>query len=105
VTLACKDAGRAQQCLDALERHGRPDAREHGCCSYDFGLELGSADRVRLIERWNRWEDLDTLLVEKVVPALPMNAELLAAPFGPATDTVRVELASAATSHQERSPR
>lgn len=92
VTLVCKDAERAQQCLAALGDHGRPDAAGFGCASYEFGLQLGTTDTVYLVERWRRWEDLDALLTEKVVPALPMYNELLAAPFDPATDTVRIEL-------------
>ena len=64
-----------------------------GCCSYEFGLKLGTSDTVLLVERWSSWSDLDALLTEKVVPALPMYNELLAAPFDPASDTVRIELA------------
>jgi hypothetical protein len=45
---------------------------------------------VRIVERWDRWEDLDPLLAERVVPALPHYDELLARPFDPATDTERI---------------
>lgn len=93
VTLACKDSEDARRCLEALEAYGRPDALAFGCASYEFGLEEGSSERIRLVERWRSWEDLDALLNEKVVPALPMYNRLLASPFDPARDTLRVRLA------------
>ena len=92
VTLDCRDAKRAEQCLEALEAYGRPDALEFGCHSYDFGVVQGSDDIVYLVERWARWEDLDALLAAKVVPALPLYNELLKRPFDPTRDTRRIEL-------------
>jgi quinol monooxygenase YgiN len=92
VTLKCRDADHARHCLAALANYGRPDAQSYRCVSYEFGLKNGTSDTVLLIERWRRWEDLDALLTEKVVPALPTYNQLLEAPFDPATDTVRIEL-------------
>jgi hypothetical protein len=94
VTLVCKDAAHAARCLQALSQYGRPDALSYGAASYEFGLKEGSSDTVLLVERWDRWGDLDRLLAEKVVPALPLYNELLARPFDPAVDTLRVHLAS-----------
>ena len=95
VTLDCKDEEHARNCITALAHYGKPDALSFGCVSYEFGLQVGSTDTVYLVERWNRWEDLDALLQEKVVPALPMYNELLKHPFNPATDTLRINLADA----------
>ena len=92
VTLECKDAEHAQRCLAALEQYGRPDAEAYRCVSYDFGLKEGSEDTVYLVERWQRWEDLDRLLAEKVVPALPTYNALLRREFDPGRDTLRVGL-------------
>jgi hypothetical protein len=92
VTLACKDGDHAARCLSALAAYGKPDAESFNCRSYEFGLKEGSADTVYLVERWNRWEDLDALLVAKVVPALPLYNQLLARPFDPACDTLRIRL-------------
>ncbi len=91
VTLECKDADHAERCLEALAEHGRPDATEFNCASYDFGLKQGTSDTVYIVERWNTWADLDHLLAAKVVPALPIYNALLKRPFDPATDTVRIE--------------
>jgi hypothetical protein len=90
VTLRCKDESRASQCIDALSNYGKPDALAFSCISYEFGLKAGTTDTVCIVERWNRWEDLDNLLQNKVVPALPMYNELLARPFDPAVDTIRI---------------
>jgi len=95
VTLECKDAEHARRCIGALAAYGRPDALAFGCLAYEFGLRLGSADTVLLVERWRRWEDLDALLREKVVPALPLYNQLLMRPFDPARDTLRIALAGA----------
>jgi quinol monooxygenase YgiN len=95
VTLACKDAEHADRCRAALAQYGRPDALAYGCQAYEFGLQEGSSDTVLLIERWNRWEDLDALLRDKVVPALPVYDALLKRPFDPETDTRRVTLGGA----------
>lgn len=95
VTLKCKDEEHATQCLAALANYGKPDALLFNCLSYEFGLKLGTTDTVYLVERWNQWEDLDALLQAKVVPAIPMYNQLLATPFNPATDTLRIELADA----------
>ena len=95
VTLACKEADSAAACISALANQGRPDALSFNCQSYEFGLKNGTADTVIVIERWKRWEDLDALLVGKVVPALPMYNQLLKRPFDPATDTVRITLSDA----------
>lgn len=95
VTLKCKDDAHAQRCLGALENHGKPDALAFDCVSYEFGLEQGSSDTVYIVERWNRWEDLDSLLTTKVAPALPTYNELLEYPFDPERDTVRIQLAAA----------
>jgi len=92
VTLTCRDAGHAAQCLEALAAHGRPDALAYGCLAYEFGLREGVADTVVIVEHWRRWEDLDRLLVEKVVPALPMYNQLLSRSFDPARDTLRIHL-------------
>ena len=92
VTLECKDAQHATRCLSALSQHGRPDALAYHCRSYEFGLKEGNPDTVCLVERWSRWEDLNALLQEKVVPALPLYNELLKRPFDPEKDTVRVAL-------------
>jgi hypothetical protein len=94
VTLECKDAEHAARCIAALGAYGRPDALAFNCSAYGFGLKVGSTDTVCLVERWNRWEDLDALLSEKVVPALPMYNQLLKRPFDPAADTLRVDLSS-----------
>jgi hypothetical protein len=95
VTLECKDNEHAQQCLAALENYGKPDALAFKCASYEFGLKEGTTDTVCLVERWNRWKDLDALLSEKVVPALPTYNQLLKRPFDPAKDTCRIKLTSA----------
>lgn len=95
VTLQCKDADNASRCLAALANYGRPDALGFNCRAYEFGLKDGTPDTVILVERWDRWEDLDALLVNKVVPALPLYNELLRRPFDPVQDTVRVALAPA----------
>jgi quinol monooxygenase YgiN len=92
VTLECRDADHARQCLSALAGAGRSDALEYGCRSYDFGLRSGTDDVVRIVERWERWEDLDALLADRVVPALAVYNQLLARPFDPAADTERVTL-------------
>jgi hypothetical protein len=92
VTLECKDAEHATRCLAALRDYGRPDALSFRCASYEFGVKEGTTSTVYLIERWSRWEDLDALLTEKVVPALPIYNALLARPFDPARDTLRVRL-------------
>ena len=92
VTLACRDAAHAQQCLSALADTGRSDALEYGCRSYEFGLRDGTNDVVRIVERWGRWEDLDALLSDRVVPALPVYNQLLARPFDPGIDTERITL-------------
>lgn len=93
VTLACKDDDNATRCLDALTAYGRPNALSFGCTAYEFGRQAGAPNIVRIVERWQRWDDLDALLREKVVPALPLYNEMLAAPFDPARDTARLELA------------
>ncbi|MGE0812288.1 MAG: hypothetical protein AB7O28_00270 [Vicinamibacterales bacterium] len=93
VTLECKDEAHAARCLAALAAHGRPDALAYRCVSYDFGVKVGAPDTVMLVERWQRWEDLDALLAEKVVPALPVYNALLKRPFDPARDTVRIGVA------------
>jgi hypothetical protein len=92
VTLNCKDAENAGKCLAALRNYGRPDAISYGCVSYDFGLKIGHDTVIQIVERWSDWADLDKLLDEKVVPALPMYNELLDAPFNPASHTMRVNL-------------
>lgn len=92
VTLSCKDAAHAQQCIQALTEYGRPDALAFNCESYEFGLQSGSDDTLFLIERWKNWEDLDRTIAEKVVPNLPMYNRFLKAPFDPARDTVRITL-------------
>lgn len=92
VTLACKDGEHAKQCLEALANYGKPDSLSFNCLSYEFGLKAGTTDTVYLVERWNKWEDLDGLLQAKVVPAIPMYNQLLKSPFNPATDTLRIEV-------------
>lgn len=92
VTLECKDADHAKRCLDALKNYGKPDALSFNCLSYEFGLKEGRTDTVYLVERWKRWEDLDSLLTEKVAPALPLYNQLLKRPFDPAKDTLRIHL-------------
>jgi hypothetical protein len=95
VTLACKDSEHAKQCIEALASYGRPDALAFNCVSYDFGILEGTVDTVYLIERWHQWSDLDALLNEKVIPALPLYNQLLKRPFDPSKDTVRIKLCSA----------
>lgn len=92
VTLSCKDGEHASQCLQALENYGKPDAFSFSCKAYEFGLKTGSSDTVYIVERWNRWSDLDALLNAKVIPALPMYNQLLKTPFNPTTDTLRIDL-------------
>ncbi len=92
VTLECKDAKSAKDCLEALKLYGLPDAQSFRCVSYEFGLKLGHQDTVYLVEHWNSWEDLDALLKEKVIPALPTYNTFLKRPFNPQTDTVRITL-------------
>lgn len=92
VTLECKDATSARHCLAALSQYGKPDAQAYHCLSYEFGIKVGAPDTVCLVERWNRWEDLDALLRDKVVPALPIYNALLKHPFDPEKNTVRVDL-------------
>jgi hypothetical protein len=92
VTLECKDNAMASRCIEALGRYGKPDALAFHCASYEFGLKEGTSNVVQIVERWNRWEDLDSLLTEKVVPALPMYNDLLRRPFDPSRDTMRIEL-------------
>jgi len=55
-------------------------------------IQGGKSDTVYLVERWKRWEDLDSLLTEKVVPALPLYNQLLKRPFDPVKDTLRIHL-------------
>jgi len=93
VSLNCKDAERARQCLSALADYGKPDALSYKCVSYKFGLKEGTTDEIYLVEHWNSWDDLNALLQDKVVPALPMYNELLKSPFDPAKDTLRIRLA------------
>lgn len=94
VTLRCKDATHAGHCLQALATYGHPDAMAYGAQSYEFGLVQGQDDCVKLVERWANFADLDRLLVERVVPALPTYNTLLAQPFDPARDTMRITLAA-----------
>lgn len=93
VTLQCKDGEHAARCIEALQNYGKPDAIAFNCVSYDFGFKEGSDDTVYIVERWNKWDDLDALLTTKVVPALPLYNQLLKRPFDPATDTLRIRLA------------
>ena len=95
VTLDCRDEEHAARCIDALSNYGKPDALAFNCASYEYGIKEGTTDTVYLVERWSRWEDLDSLLQNKVVPALPMYNELLKRPFDPAKDTLRIKLADA----------
>jgi quinol monooxygenase YgiN len=95
VTLDCKSEEHATQCIQALASYGRPDALAFNCISYEFGLKEGTTDTVYIIERWRKWQDLDALLSEKVVPALPMYNQLLKRPFDPAKDTVRLKISNA----------
>ncbi len=92
VTLDCKDEEQAKRCVEALANYGRPDALAFNCVSYEFGIREGTVDMVYIIERWRRWQDLDVLLMEKIVPALPMYNQLLKKPFDPSRDTVRINL-------------
>lgn len=94
VTLECKDEANAKRCIEALSNYGRPAALAFNCISYEFGLKEGTNDTVYIVERWSQWRDLDALLSEKVVPALPMYNQLLRRPFDPAKDTVRVKLSN-----------
>jgi quinol monooxygenase YgiN len=92
VTLDCKDEAHAKRCMDALANYGRPDALAFNCVSYDFGLKEGTTNTVYIIEHWRQWQDLNALLNEKVVPALPMYIQLLKKPFDPSKDTLRIKL-------------
>jgi quinol monooxygenase YgiN len=93
VTLQCKDADNAANCINALATYGRPDAEAFGCLAYEFGLKEGTQDTVHIVERWTDWADLDRLLTEKVVPALPLYNQMLLRPFDPGSDTLRIRLA------------
>lgn len=93
VTLECKDAARAAQCINALTAYGRRDALAFNCVSYEFGFREGSSDTVILVERWREWLALDALLSTRFAPALPMYNQFLKRPFDPARDTLRVNLA------------
>lgn len=95
VSLECKDAQHAGRCLEALANVGRPDALAYNCVSYLFGLKEGTSDTVFIVERWKRWQDLDALLRDKVVPALPTYNALLKRPFDPSKDTLRIRLSGA----------
>jgi hypothetical protein len=92
VRLECRDQASAARCLGALGDHGRPDALAYGCLSYEFGPAVEAPATIVLVERWSRWEDLDALLAEKVVPALPLYDEMLARPFDAVRDTTRIAL-------------
>ena len=92
VTLDCKDGEHAKRCIEALANYGRPDALAFNCVSYEFGMLEGTVDTVYIVERWRQWSDLDALLNEKVVPALPMYNQLLRRPFDPSRDTMRIKL-------------
>src|SRR5690606_4472063 len=70
VTLDCKDAEHALRCIQMLTRVGLPDAKMFQCVSYEFGLEAGSTERVVIIQRWERWEDLDALIEQRIAPDL-----------------------------------
>jgi quinol monooxygenase YgiN len=94
VTLDCKDEEHARRCVEALANYGKPDALAFNCVTYEFGIKEGTAHTVYLIERWRKWQDLDSLLKEKVVPALPVYNQLLKRPFDPSKDTVRIALSS-----------
>jgi hypothetical protein len=94
VTLACKDQEHAARCIEALTNYGKPDALAFNCVAYDFGIKEGADETVYIIERWTRWPDVDALLTQKVVPALPMYNALLKRPFNPTTDTVRIRLSN-----------
>ena len=94
VTLNCKDKEHAMQCMEALANYGKPDALSFNCSSYEFGFKAGTSDTIYIVERWNHWKDLDTLLNAKVIPALPMYNQLLKNPFNPLTDTLRIELSN-----------
>lgn len=94
VTLDCKDESHALQCMEALAHYGRPDALAFNCVSYEFGFRDDSADTVYIVEHWRKWQDLNALLEEKVVPALPVYNQFLKRPFNPATDTLRINLSS-----------
>lgn len=93
VTLRCKGADAASNCLGALDAYGRPDALAYGCESYEFGRVPGDDTTVLLVERWSDFSKLDRLLAEKVVPALPTYNALLERDFDPERDTVRIALA------------
>lgn len=92
VTLDCKDVAHAAQCIQALANYGRPDALAFGCVDYEFGLKQGTSDTVYIVERWRSWQDLDNVIAEKVVPALPTYNQFLKQPFDPAKDTLRITL-------------
>lgn len=94
VTLDCKDEEHAKRCIEALATYGKPDAFAFNCISYEFGLKEGTTDTVYIVERWHKWQDLDSLLSEKVVPALLIYNQLLKKPFDPSTDTLRIRLSS-----------
>ncbi len=94
VTLDCKGGDYAKRCMEALAKYGRPDARAFRCVSYELGIREGTSSTVYIIERWRTWADLDALLTEKVVPALPMYNQLLKTPFDPSRDTLRITLST-----------
>lgn len=92
VALRCKSAGHATQCLTALRDYGRPDALAYECQSYEFGRKVGDDATVILIERWGDFSQLNRLLTDKVIPALPDYNALLDREFDPARDTLRIVL-------------
>jgi quinol monooxygenase YgiN len=95
VTLQRKDDARTAQRIAALASYGGTDALACSCISYEFGLTEGASDTVLIVEHWNGWQDLDTLLATKIVPALPMYNPLLKRPFDPAKDRLRIRLSTA----------
>ncbi|MCB1552593.1 MAG: hypothetical protein KDJ14_02200 [Xanthomonadales bacterium] len=92
VTLDCKDPEHALRCIQMLTQVGLPDAKMFQCVSYEYGLEVGSTERIVLIERWQRWEDLDALIEQCIAPDLDKYNSLLKQPFDVIRDTRRVEL-------------
>ena len=82
----------------AEESHGEvatPErSREAAASPLVHVVTLDCKDAAYVVERWRRWQDLDALLKEKVVPALPMYNPLLKRPFVPAKDTLRITLRS-----------
>jgi hypothetical protein len=90
--LPCKDEESAKNCIAALQSMGLPGAKKHGAVLYEFGLEQDFKILVRVVEKWNKGEDLEEHLMINVVPNIEAYNVLLSAPSDPAKNTTRINL-------------